>query len=465
MGMVVGLSLLFVPLAEGQQEETGWSAPEVVARTSGTLSPMVLVADRAGGLHMFFSHKPDEASGVSIDYTSWNGSEWSQPVDVLVTGMADGAALRGAVIDSRQVVHLLWLDQGRALMHSSAEVARASSPWAWSSPQKVAAGLVSGDISVGPDDTLYVVYGDPAITDSVSLVISTDGGGRWLESQQLASSGSGEVAIGEVSVAVDDEGRLHTVWAEYALPDGWPPAGVFYARGSEDAADSPLVLQVAGEGYGHPGVSTIGEEEVHLVWSSGVGGDGAFHSWSSDGGESWSRPDIYGGGRGLAGQPSFAVDSAERLHYVLGHARYAVWDGGRLSEYQDLRPAELVAQVEGSNGERAELAITSGNRVHVVFESDFDKIWYTSRQLDVPPLPTEPIAAMVTTAAPTETPAAPPTTAAGTTPAPTKVAQRSVVESPARSLPSAAPTAVGVGAATIIVVMVTLFILVRRGRV
>ncbi|MFC2023726.1 sialidase family protein [Chloroflexota bacterium] len=394
LGWLIVASLFLPALVKGQEDDSGWSAPELVVYTTGRLteSAMALVADSAGGLHLFFPHKLDETSLISVDYVSWDGSAWSQPVDVLVTGQSGGAPLVRAAIDSRQVIHLLWFDSGSTLMHASAEAAQVGSPRAWSSPHKLAKRLLSGDIAVGPDDTLYVVYGDPSLTDTVSLVTSTDGGANWSEPRPVASSGSGEVGIGEISADVDEAGRLHMVWGEYELPDGWPPAGVFYARSNTETGESPILLQIAGEGYGEAGVVTVGEDEVHLVWSSTVTGDGAYHSRSLDGGESWAAPDIYERGSGFSGQPSFAIDSAGALHYILGGARTASWQDGVLSPYVHVAGEDLATgtnQAEGwSPPERAEMTITTGNRLHVVFETGFQKLWHTSKTLDAPPLPT-----------------------------------------------------------------------------
>ena len=111
LGWVVGLALILVPVAKGQEEETGWSAPELVVQTTGqvAVTSMALVADQAGSLHLFFPHKPDERSLVSIDHVSWDGSAWSRPVDVLVTELDGVSALTRAAIDSRQVIPLLWI--------------------------------------------------------------------------------------------------------------------------------------------------------------------------------------------------------------------------------------------------------------------------------------------------------------------------------------------------------------------
>jgi hypothetical protein len=93
-------------------------------------------------------------------------------------------------------------------------------------------------------------------------------------------------------------------------------------------------------------------------------------------------------GGGFSGPPSFAIDSSNRLHYVIGNVYYAMWDGDQLIGYLDLATQAVRDQAAISNGEEAVIASTLGNQLHVVFETDFNRLWYTTKQLNTLAIPT-----------------------------------------------------------------------------
>ncbi len=385
---ILSIVIMFPVVAQG--EESAWLPPEVIVRTEGELatSAMALVADPAGQLHLFYPHRPDESVPGSIDYIYWDGSEWSQPVDIMVDPQGYSPSFVRATLDPQQVIHLVWHGGNNSLRHASAPLDQAGSARAWSTPQILAIALGEADLIAGLDGTLYVAYADRSSLGTVSLIRSTDGGESWSQPIWVALSEPGTAPNG-VRLATDGTGRLHVVWTEYKLPDAWPPTGAFYARSLDGGGTWEAPLQVADAGHGQIGVAALGDDEVHLVWRSTIGGDGTFHQWSSDGGETWSSPDRFDDRGGFSGLPSFAVDAVGRLHYVIGPVFYAMWDGNRLSEYQDVATEEIRnLETETMSVERAVIAVTSGNRLHVIFEVDFKSVWHTSKQLNVPPLPT-----------------------------------------------------------------------------
>lgn len=109
---------------------------------------------------------------------------------------------------------------------------------------------------------------------------------------------------------------------------------------------------------------------------SNIAGDGTFHQVSrADGGVTWAASDRFDDGGGMSGLPSFGLDTTGTLHYVIGPVKYASWQAGRLSDYVDVATEDVRQAATLSSGEAAVLAITSGNRVHVFFEHDFQNVW------------------------------------------------------------------------------------------
>jgi hypothetical protein len=463
-GIIIGL-LGSSPVA-AQQDEAAWSSPELIAQTTGNLSvsSMALVADRAGNLHLFFPHQPDETFSAGIDYLYWDGADWSQPVSVLVNEDGSDAAHPRAAIDSRQVVHLIWYGGNNGLRYASAPVTAAASPHAWSRPEIVARALPEADIVASPDDLLYVAYADAMAMESIFLIRSPDGGETWFTPLRVASSDRAEIALNQVRLAADGGGRLHVTWTEYQLPDGWPPTGAFYARSVAGGQSWELPLRVADEDHGHIGLAAVGDR-VHLVWRSRIGGDGTFHQWSADAGATWSTPDKFEDRGGFSGLPSFAADSAGALHYVIGAGFVATWQDGALGPYVDVASEELrtgLNQGEGwTNPERAVMAITTGNRLHVVFETGAQKLWHTTRLVEAPAVPGEALPTPVAT--PTSVPQEPGETAQ---PEPAPTATRAVLLGPfssTRSEPLPAVVFGVAGSAALVLVVVVWQITRRRG--
>jgi hypothetical protein len=423
---------------------------------------MALVADRAGGLHLFYPHQPDESSSYGIDYVHWNGSEWSQPVSVLVNPDGSDASHVRAAVDAGQVIHLVWAGGLYRLYYASVPAALAGSVQAWSKPEAIATAITEATIVAGSDGALTVAYADDPDLGRVSLIRSEDGGTTWSSPVPVAFTAPGTVP-GEVSLAVDGAGRFHVTWTEHTLPSGSPLTGVFYTRSLDGGLNWESPLLVDGERHGEIGVAAVGDDQVHLVWRSNIGGDGTFHQWSGDGGETWSLPDVYDDRGGMSGLPSFAMDSAGALHYVIGPGFVATWRDGTLGPYVGVAGEELRTGLNQGERwtypERAVIAITTGNRLHVVFETGFEKLWHTTRLVEAPMLPT--VALPTPAATPTSLPREP---EPSTQPKPTPTATRAVLSGPFSSAsPEPLPAVVvGVAGSAALVLVVVVWQITRR---
>lgn len=406
--IVVMLSCMVVSLAGVRHTSLDWSPPEIIAQSDGTVAVynMALIADEAGQLHLFYPHRPDESLTFGVDYVLWDGTGWRPPVNVMVNDDGSGVTHIKAAIDAQQRIHLIWGGGFNRLRYAQAPAAGAGTPQGWSRPQIIAEAVTQAGIAVGPDGKLFVAYADAGTQGRLSMVFSADEGTSWSAPHVVALSTSG-TAPGRVDLAVDDGGRLHVTWTGHTLPDGDPLTGVFYSRSLDGGSTWEEPLQVDGERNGEIGVGAAGENRVHLVWRSNIGGDGTFHQWSPDGGQTWSAPDREDDRGGISGMPSFAVDSVGAIHYTIGPAKVAAWRDGRLSDYVDVAGEALRGRVQeeprGTSPERAVLAITKGNHLHVVFETGFNTLWHTARVLELPALPAPPLPTVASAApAPTE---------------------------------------------------------------
>lgn len=389
MYSIVIAILILLTSRVSMHADAGWSRPELIAQTEGDLaSSMIAVfSDQSGQLHVLYPERPNEDTPIALSYVAWTGTHWSAPMDVLFDPYGGNMAYLSAALDSHQTLHAIWVGANNSLRYASVTLGGIASSKEWSVPITLGTAVGGGDIVVGQDDTLHVAYSAGTDAGSIILINSRDAGLTWTPPLQAVASPSQRFPI-YASLAQDKTGRLHLAWTEVLLPDAWPPTGAYYAQSIDGGSSWSDTLQIAPENHGQIGVVAVGQNEVHLVWRSTIGGDGTFHQWSSDGGTTWSPPDRFDDRGGFSGPPSFAVDSENGLHFVIGHGYYATWEQGRLSDYVDVATSELRQTAQKSDAERAALAITRGNVVHVVFENDFTSLWHTSKSLAVAPLQT-----------------------------------------------------------------------------
>lgn len=384
---VMSVGFFTAGLVELRASGTGWSPPVMIIETDGDLAntAMALVSDNSGRLHLLFPHRPGGTNSTGIDYMVWEAGEWSEPVNVFIGPGESTVQNVRAVVDSNRMVHAVWRGANNGLYFSSAPTQRADTVHAWLTPLMLGESLpTEAGIAVAPDGAVWVAYADATQADTITLVELTVQGDAQSRAEHSVHAGV-NIYPGEVSIAIDSLGRMHLTWTTLQIPESWPPTGVYYARSLDHGVTWETRIVAEGD-YGQAGLAVPTSDEVQLFWSSTVGGDGTYHQWSPDGGQTWSAPERFMEQGGFSGLPTFGVDSAGNTHYLRGSGVYAVWDGRSLSPHQPITTDDVCLLGQISCGERAQLALTAGNRLHAVFETDFDRLWYTSKVLEVPEL-------------------------------------------------------------------------------
>jgi hypothetical protein len=217
---------------------------------------------------------------------------------------------------------------------------------------------------------LHVVFAD---ADSSRIVYrrSNDGGITWPVWSEIPGGANlnDEYSI-YPRVAVDEHDRVYAVW----IIEPWPGRYALFAR-SDDAGNtwtSPQVIdrydssQYESEGYGPEFIDVEAHaDQVHLIWDGSPTVERT-HIWSTDGGETWSKPaklfpEITKVGR--SGWNDMAFDSAGTLHAVaLGEPLHASWSAGNWSRSMP------IGQGRDSRGaEWMRLAVGLGNQLHVAW--------------------------------------------------------------------------------------------------
>jgi hypothetical protein len=365
-----------------------WSAPQTVFSDVWVRQPVPFV-DSAGTLHVIFTTGEKRGVPSALRYTRRTNGQWSEPV----TLMTDTVAAPSAAIDRNGYVHLVYGGRMGRLDYRQVHLSRVEDPGAWSR-----ARALSGDqtfhstIYAADDGQLHVLYASRK--HNVYHRSSSDGGLTWSDLHKVSSLDPTVQAADGPRVVRDRQGRLHAVWTQFLLPSGWPPAGGFYSRSFNNGRLWTAPRQFAEEKYGQPNMALRGNE-LHLVWNSLAGIGKRLHSWSSDGGETWTEPAVITRSisGGWTGPPGLVVDSAGTLHMItsvsgergaqdIERIFYMRWDGSSWSK------PELVSGGLGatSSVEGPTLAISDGNRLHVLCEADLSRLWYAEKMVDAPPL-------------------------------------------------------------------------------
>jgi hypothetical protein len=350
--------------------------------------PPSVTTDAAGNVHVIWSQSMDPnlpaGEGDTIYYTRFNGTQWTKPTDILVSPV-DYTQWPDITYTPDGMVHVIWGTSGQnsRLMYAHAPACCAEDVRQWSVPKIIYMPILESAVIVGDaQNRLHIAYASQE-TNNIYYQRSDDGGNTWNPPVILPSftSKSDEQTIWP-RLSVDTENHVHLVWT--LIP--WPGQKVVYAR-SDDGGNtwnSPVIIDNINNpayraGFG-PIVITVNafaNNEVHMFW------DGAptverNHIWSSDGGQTWTAPEIVFPevtSTGRTGYNHMVKDSNGILHAVSIHgnapARHATWDGKTWSNSTEIPTNEPI--------EQPKLVITQGNTLHLIWTSKMRRpytTWY-----------------------------------------------------------------------------------------
>jgi hypothetical protein len=405
----------------------GWTEPVIVFQTNGFVADQRLIVDSSQTVHLFFAssqqRSPDTGSTGSLMYARLERGRWSKPQGVLVTP-GGGQVLQPAVaIDSRGFVHAIW--KGGAfgrLYYSRAHVLNAGNATGWTPPQEVSAGgLAPGsfgrpaDIAVADHDVVHVVFStrEGVLRERRSY----DGGDSWSSLTTIADNVASGEAADNPRILVNGL-RLMVTWTQVKLPTAWPNLGLYSSTSLDGGSSWSRQARIAGPDYSLASTVAYGVRLLFRSWHAVAAKGETRYQWSIDGGQTWTPSELIDPGlrSGLSGDVGMAFDSAGILHVVLAAGGrgpnpesvvyYLATDGKKWTA-----PVYISTGANGHQSVEAPgLAISRGNQLHVVYIDSSQRIWYTSKPLDAPGLPSQPVPAPVRaidrepTPAPTSTP-------------------------------------------------------------
>ena len=363
--LTILLALLWI--APVQAQSGGWSEPYRLSEDRRMSSEGYLVADQYGYVHCFWIETLPQNGGSFIKYARFDGTTWTKPNDIYRT--KEEIKNVSPFVDKQGILHIAWSEglYRVSVFYSYAPANDTLSAQNWAKPIQIHVPARPVYLRVDSKGVLHILYINETEESGVFYIRSEDKGLTWSEPVWLDPDIQPGYVPDSLNFELDEKDGLHAVWFYGAIERTGRPNWVRYTH-SLDGGHSwspPVTLDQLVEENNHfldaasPKMIIQGET-VHVIWAAGQQ-PYRFHSYSTDGGQTWSAPvQIFGQLQGQAFD-GLAVDRAGRVHFF-GQIRYpmgiyhAVWDHNRWSK------PELVYLIAPQGSED-----NLGNRVHAHF--------------------------------------------------------------------------------------------------
>ncbi len=410
--LVIGWASFLAPvpvaLAQGDPGRCVWSEPINLSQSPDDDTTFgQIIGDPSGRVHAFWSERPGEdAQGFARDYVAyrvWDGAAWSAVADILVSPPSKAITFVYDVAISPDAgqIYLLWRNEV-GLFVSSASPDNAINPHEWRTTIVASGSAMSGwpRIALDNGSRLHVLLIDG--NETVQHTASLDEGRTWRAPTTIWTNPNQGQALDRQEFIIGRGGTLHAAWQiNLDQAQKWAAYGVYYSQSTDGGATwtSPVVWESIPRGYADPALFEDSHGTLHLFWNGAAGTlDGRYYAWSEDAGKTWSpvvqlTGGYYTGGR--SGAPRLVEDSAGVLHVVHASQMASAGSDSRVvTSYlagHAWSPPEVVT--DQHMGDAPALAITGGNRLHVLLwtQAEPAELLYATCQLPAPeftPVPT-----------------------------------------------------------------------------
>ena len=312
-----------LPVSEWLFPTSLWSLPSILTSTVEQISPLMYVPDQdyVHTLWMQSSVTGAADTNSKIVYSRWSSSNWSPAKDVM-SGLHNISGEFSAAVNGQGRLLLIWSDErtGDLLFSwSSASKADSSSEWAvpidLPSPSQWTS---SPDMVVDASGRIVVVFAVPINEKrGVYLVESVDNGTTWSTPVMVFDAeAAGWIMVNNPKIALTGDGHLHVMFTNYSGLTNHP-AELYYSHSSD-----------GGTTWSSPDIVSDGS----VVWSDIVSYDGLiihrlwqqdkdlvvanFDQMSTDGGESWGSATAITGVSSNIMPVTIASNSHGELHLI-----------------------------------------------------------------------------------------------------------------------------------------------------
>jgi hypothetical protein len=291
-----------------------WSWPQRVgALETGAGTPVMQIDDQLR-VHVMWPAGPATAPGVW--YARLADGTWTEPATVVQP--QEGVALSPSLVALGERLFAAWSggDNGRvevAGAFASDAYAATSWPLAEALPAPVAPRNATGAnpmLSVDLSGTLHAVYAVPINQyRGIYYTRSTDDGETWASVMKVFDAAAGGwPLVDDPTLAVDHDGTLYAAWLRLNMAGTAQARALYLSRSLDDGLTWSEPRLVAEGAFAGPTLVIASSGQPHLLWQDAGEGQGAWHSWSANGGETWSLPMRVRGFSSLAGAAGVVAD-------------------------------------------------------------------------------------------------------------------------------------------------------------
>lgn len=343
------LGMIVINFSISFSQSINWSEPKPISSIEEIGWNPAIVSDSSGVVHLIWTSDKSGIGGNRGDvimYAKWSEGDWSNPISILSSPDNEGTSTPSISLDSFGWLHIIWSGGGTfnrgPLYYSRSPVLLAGSAKSWSKPELLAENVFWGNVKVDNKDQVVVVYADD---DKEAIMIT--------KKPDLNSSWSKPISVGDVELRNDLDhltrprltiGPLndyHLVWAVDNFFSERPYSGkaLYYSHSRDEGttwSESILIDSIYNPLYSNKtpsewiDVAVDSADRVHLIWD-GVSGY-RYHQWSSDGGKSWTLPEIFLDKIGYNGWNAMTLDKNNNLHVVsstVSGVFYCFWENGK----------------------------------------------------------------------------------------------------------------------------------------
>ncbi|MFN7036837.1 MAG: sialidase family protein [Bellilinea sp.] len=289
--VLIGLSSVYQNTIA--QNDELWSEGVNISRSGSSSSPSFVINSQ-GLIHIFWLDEFDD-----LMYSRRNGPDWnapqsvSAPSDVYVPRLYPGL---------NNQVHAFWIDEESKLYYNRAIGDNLSSPTAWSGSTILGESVVSFDVAVGLDGSVYLVYVQTADINNrpagVYFRKSSSSGSSW-QPPVLVYGSRYFRALGRdsanIQIAAGKDPGSEEIFIAW---DNRPLKTVFFARSLNGGTEWNTPIEIASP-QNRPSATTpyniriaILQNQIMLVYQDGQPGFSCsqIFQYSEDKGTTWSEP-------------------------------------------------------------------------------------------------------------------------------------------------------------------------------
>lgn len=368
------IALLAYPKTS-QAQQGGWSEAVNLSNSESQSNTPSMTVDPSGAVHVVWVEVADDGRSF-ISYARFADGGWSPANEIMTSPIYQDAESPSIAADSRGYLHLVWRGDIN-ILHSSAYAPMAGAAQSWSKPRALEymeEDLRRPQLVIDAQDVLHLVYAIIIGSNSgIYYMQSNDYGATWSDPVSIYKNASPNRMVDYPRLAVGPDGGLHAAWVEFNYPESFPAIGIRYAASKADGESWSEAISLADGPYHFPDIITRGQDEVHVVFS-GTGTDRyKFHTWSADGGKTWSEPWRNTDLGGYQGVPALTVDADQTIHWLTIGSIFGLNTHGLYhAEWKDDRwqPGEvpLVSDFKLMNPMDVDAAVALGNELFVAVE-------------------------------------------------------------------------------------------------